>query len=281
MNQELQSFEFESVSLDKTGWIIKRSKAKARFFTIKLGNEAELEMIEIPNGSFTMGAPPNETDCRENEQPSHPVSVKTFFMGKFPITQGQWLAVTQQLPKMGDKFYGNDLPIVNVWLEKALEFCARLKQLTNLPFRVPSEAEWEYACRAGTTTPFNCGETITTEIANFNGNKPYNDTPKGEYRQQTTPVGYLKYANAFGLYDMHGNVWEWCADIWHEDYNGAPTDGSPWVTNGDHSYCVQRGGSWLDRAGACRSAFRVGDIAHNVDNTVGMRVCLSFGDKIS
>ena len=278
MNQDLKTFDFETVTLDKTGLITGRSIAKARSLTVKLGNEAAVEMVAIPGGSFTMGASPEEIDCRENEQPSHRVDVPSFFMGKFPVTQSQWIEVMPAPPKMSAGFYANDLPVVNVWLEKALEFCSRLKQFTNLPFRLPSETEWEYACRAGTTTPFSCGATLTSDLANFNGHKPYHKTSAGVFREQTTPVGYFRTANAFGLYDMHGNVWEWCADIWHEDYYAAPPDGSAWLTNGDQSYCVQRGGSWRDRAGACRSAFRVGDVAHNTDNIVGLRVCLSLID---
>lgn len=275
MQENLLPFEFESVIVDKNGLIIKRQNKIARSFTLKLGSKTKLEMVEIPSGSFTMGSYPNEIEFRANEQPAHQVNVPSFFIGKFPVTQSQWVAIMKILPKMSNKFYGDDLPVVNVWLEKALEFCSRLKLLADLAFRLPTEAEWEYACRAGTTTAFNCGETLTTELANFDGNKPYDNSPMGTFRNQTTPVGYFKAANQFGLFDMHGNVWEWCADIWHEDYNGAPTDGSAWLTNGDQSYCVQRGGSWLNRAGACRSNFRVGDIAHNADSVVGLRVCLS------
>lgn len=274
MDRELQVFNFETVKIDKNGLINERFFLTARSFSIKLGNSVELEMVEIPSGSFTMGSSSEENNFRENEQPEHLVNINSFFLGKFPITQSQWLAVMPELPKMNSKFYDGELPVVNVWLEKALEFCHRLKNLTNLTFRLPGEAEWEYACRAGTTTAFNFGETITSDVANFNGNKPFGNTPTGLFRNQPTPIGYFPFANRFGIYDMHGNVWEWCADIWHENYNRAPIDGSPWVTEGDHSYCVQRGGSWVDRANNCRSAFRVGDIAHNDENIVGLRVCL-------
>jgi formylglycine-generating enzyme required for sulfatase activity len=146
---------------------------------------------------------------------------------------------------------------------KAVEFCKRLSRLTGRNYRLPSEAEWEYACRAGTTTPFHFGETINTELANYRGtdNKEHNwsgsygDGPKGEYRKQTTPVGQFP-ANAFGLYDMHGNVWEWCADELHDNYAGAPTDGSIWL-NGNKDKSPLRGGSWANIPLTCRSAFRV------------------------
>lgn len=232
-----------------------------------------LEMVEIPGGRFLMGSADLEIEKRENETPQHAVDLKSFYLGKFPVTQAEWLAVMKSLPETAVDFRRPDFPVVNVWLEKALEFCARLAALTGEKFRLPSEAEWEYACRAGTTTPFAFGETITTDLANFNGEEPFQETPQGEFRKCLTRVGAFP-PNAFGLCDMHGNVWEWCADIWHENYSGAPPDGSAWLTNGDAGYGVQRGGSWLDRASNCRSAFRVGDIAHNRDQIVGLRVCL-------
>jgi formylglycine-generating enzyme required for sulfatase activity len=234
-----------------------------------------LEMVEIPAGSFLMGSSDREPEKRENETPQHEVNLQTFYLGKFPITQAQWLAVMKSLPNISEGFHGEKLPIVNVWLEKAIEFCTRLADLTGEKFRLPTEAEWEYACRAGTTTAFSFGETLTTDLANFNGEQPFGQTPKGEFRKCLTSVRFFNIANAFGLYDMHGNVWEWCADIWHENYVGAPNDGSAWLNDGDQGYCVQRGGSWIDRASNCRSTFRVGDIAHNNDNIVGLRVCLT------
>jgi formylglycine-generating enzyme required for sulfatase activity len=240
----------------------------------KLSQNVNLEMVEIPAGSFLMGSFDFETEKRENETPQHEVNLKSFYLGKFPVTQAQWFAVMNDLPKISKEFRGDDLPVVNVWLEKAIEFCAKLSDLTGERFRLPSEAEWEYACRAGTTTPFSFGETLTADLANFNGEQPFKETPKTEFRKCLTPVGAFP-PNAFGLYDMHGNVWEWCADIWHENYINAPTDGNAWLTNGDQSYCVQRGGSWIDRASNCRSAFRVGDIAHNNDHIVGLRVCMT------
>lgn len=231
-------------------------------------------MIEIPAGSFLMGSSDSETEKRENETPQHEVKLQSFYLGKFPVTQSEWFAVMQRIPEISEDFRGNNLPVVNVYLEKAIEFCAKLSILTQENFRLPSESEWEYACRAGTTTSFSFGKTITNAQANFNGEQPFRKTPKGEFRKCLTTVGSFP-PNSFGLYDMHGNVWEWCADIWHENYVGAPNDGSAWLTNGDQSYGVQRGGSWIDRASNCRSAFRVGDIAHNTDNIVGLRVCLT------
>lgn len=230
----------------------------------KLSKNIYLEMIEIPAGKFLMGSSDFDVEKRENETPQHEVSVKSFYLGKYPVTQSQWFAVMNNLPKINEIFRGKDFPVVNVWLEKALEFCAKLSALTSEKIRLPSEAEWEYACRARTQTPFNFGETVPTGLVSC----------KSENENGLTSVGSFP-PNDFGLYDMHGNVWEWCADIWHENYIGAPTDGSAWLTNGDQGYCVQRGGSWVDRATNCRSAFRVGDVAHNNDHIVGLRICLS------
>ena len=119
---------------------------------------------------------------------------------------------------------------------------------------LPSESQWEYACRAGTTTPFYFGETITSELVNYRGSSTYADAPKGIYRKETTNVGIFP-PNAFGLYDMHGNVWEWCADEWHSNYDGPPTDGSVWL-DGNKDRSPLRGGSWVDFPIYCRSAFR-------------------------
>ncbi|MDB9505517.1 formylglycine-generating enzyme family protein, partial [Microcystis aeruginosa CS-338/01] len=148
-----------------------------------------------------------------------------------------------------------DRPVEQVNWYDAIEFCARLSKLTGREYRLPSEAEWEYACRAGTTTPFYFGETITGELANYNAYNSYAEEPDGEYRKQTTPVGQFP-PNAFGLHDMHGNVWEWCADTWHGNYDGAPTDGSAWIENGDDNRSPLRGGSWFNDPYFCRSAFR-------------------------
>jgi formylglycine-generating enzyme required for sulfatase activity len=152
-----------------------------------------------------------------------------------------------------------------------------LSKATGREYRLPSEAEWEYACRAGTTTPFHFGETITTDLASYNGNSTYGSGPEGQYREQTTDVGSFP-GNAFGLHDMHGNVWDWCQDTWHENYNGAPTDGSVWVDeNADQNRRILRGGSWIDNPSYCRSAsrdfyfFPVSD-----DLIIGFRVVCEF-----
>lgn len=249
---------------------LKRSPGKADYFTEDLGNGITLEMVSIPGGKFIMGAPENEPGSLVSEYPQHQVTIKPFFMGKFPVTQAQWQAVSA-LPKIDyelklkpSHFRGDNLPVERVSWNDAREFCARLSKKTGKEYQLPSEAQWEYACRAGTTTPFHFGDTITTDLANYNGNRTYGAAPKGEYRQQTTSVGSFP-PNAFGLYDMHGNVWEWCGDHWHGDhwygnYQGAPINGSAWIDKGaDNNSKLQRvirGGSWSIYPRTCRSASR-------------------------
>ncbi|MDE5110611.1 MAG: formylglycine-generating enzyme family protein, partial [Trichodesmium sp. St7_bin2_1] len=208
----------------------------------------------------------------DDEGPQHNVTVSPFFMGKYPVTQGQWRAIASQTnlkvkldlnpePSEFTESYQDidrwQRPVEQVKWTEAVEFCERLSKLTGKDYRLPSESEWEYACRAGTTTSFYCGETITPELVNYNGEYTYGDSLKGEFRKETIPVGQFP-PNAFGLYDMHGNVLEWCQDVYHGNYNEAPTDGSVWEIEGDsHSNRrVCRGGSWYFYPRWCRSAYR-------------------------
>jgi formylglycine-generating enzyme required for sulfatase activity/uncharacterized protein with PIN domain len=247
-----QLFTFETVLVDRRGQIIKRTPGQARQTVIDLGKGVTLEMVYIPAGTFLMGAAPNEAEAQPSEYPQHQVTLKSFCMGKYPVTQAQWQAI---MGNNSSYFKGENRPVEQVSWDDAKAFCDRLSQRTGQTFRLPSEAEWEYACRAGTPTPFYFGETITPDLVNYDGNNPYGEAPKGEYRQETTPVGSFP-PNAFGLYDMHGNVREWCEDVWHENYEGAPTDGSAWETGGGHGYRLLRGGSWNNRAVWCRAASR-------------------------
>lgn len=266
------------------------SRTSPPSFTAQLGGGATLEMVKIPGGRFWMGSPQNELERFDNEGPQHKVAVPSFYMGKYPVTQRQWLAVSllddveRSLKPTPSHSKGDNRPVEQVsWLE-AVEFCQRLSRYTGQEYRLPSEAEWEYACRAGTTTPFHFGETITTDFANYCGEDreiggkkysgPYGAGPKGEYRAQTTDVGCFP-PNRFGLHDMHGNVLEWCQDYWHENYQRAPIDGSAWTKEGNVDRRILRGGAWINYPWYCRSAIR--DIASPEwrINYVGFRVSCS------
>ncbi|NEQ16928.1 MAG: formylglycine-generating enzyme family protein [Moorea sp. SIO3E2] len=266
-----------------------------------------LEMVLIPDGTFTMGAPESEEGSRDNERPQHDVTISSFLMGRYAVTQAQWQAIASRSDlKVNQDLYPDpsffkqpyqgidrwQRPVEKVNWYDAVEFCNRLSKLTGRDYRLPSEAQWEYACRGVTEPlnleagasypPFHFGETITTDLANYRGTDDkdsewsgsYGREPKGEYRQETTLVGYFEVVNFFGLSDMHGNVWEWCADDWHSNYEGAPNDGSAWIDGNEaenvnsenqsylannqdkSSYSVLRGGSWVNDPDYCRSAIR-------------------------
>jgi formylglycine-generating enzyme required for sulfatase activity len=267
----LKYFSFNVVKVNAQGKGTSRSQKTAQFFTEDLGNGVTLEMVAIPGGTFTMGSPSTEKERRDTESPQHQVRIQPFYMGKFEVTQAQYEAIMGNNPS---SFKGANRPVEKVSWNDAVELCEKLSQQTGRTYRLPSEAEWEYACRAGTTTPFYFGETITTDLVNYDGNFTYGAAPKGKDRQQTTDVGSL-LPNAFGLYDMHGNVWEWCQDTYHENYNGAPTDGSAWIDN--NQYRVLRGGSWLNIPILCRSAYRSINTRDFILNVIGFRVVCVFG----
>ena len=168
-------------------------------------------------------------------------------------------------------FQGRDRPVESISWWDAVEFCERLSQLTGRHYHLPSEAQWEYACRAGTHTPFNTGATIISDLADYVGSYTYARETSGIYRQETTPVGSFS-PNAFGLQDMHGNVWEWCADSWHESYRGATSNTQPWTSRGPSQAKVIRGGSWLDAPTKLRSASRSGYSATSLNRIIGFRV---------
>jgi len=258
--------------------VLRKERKQARYFTEKLGDAIGLDMILVPAGTFWMGSPDDEPDRSEAEGPQHEVRVSNFFMGRYPVTQEQWRFVAaldeveRKLEPDPSQFKGDKRPVERVSWYDAVEFCDRLAKYTSRPYRLPSEAEWEYGCRAGTTTPFYFGKTLTTEIANYDGNSTYHDGPQGEYREETTPVDQFEIANAFGLCDMHGNVDEWCQDHWHENYDEAPTDGSAWLSANENASRVRRGGSWSRNPRSCRSAYRFYNTPALRINFIGFRV---------
>jgi formylglycine-generating enzyme required for sulfatase activity len=294
--QNLEPFEFTVATLQRrtaqrqrsrkqqeqtAEWEIHRQQQRAYRFIEPLPEDIALEMVAIPAGTFLMGSPEDEPDRYDYESPQHEVTVESFFMGRYPITQAQWRAVAnlpqveRELDPDPANFKGDNRPVEKVsWLD-ATEYCARLSAYTGREYRLPSEAEWEYACRAGTTTPFHFNETISSEVACYQGGTTYAGGPEGENREETTPVDHFEVANTFGLSDMHGNVLEWCQDHWHSNYEGAPTDGSAWLTEDDQANRVFRGGSWCDGPRSCRSAYRTFYAPDDVSYFLGFRVVCS------
>ena len=249
--ETLSEITFETAFIDNNQ-NIRRETRKARQLVEILPNNVKLEMIYIPGGTFMMGS-----EDYDNEKPIHQVTLKPFLVGKYPVTQAQWEAIMGSNPS---GFKGANRPVEMVTWNDAMQCCARLSQLTGQHYRLLSEAQWEYACRAGSVTKYSFGEIITPALANYDVSGI----------KQTTDVG--KYpANAFGLYDMHGNVWEWCEDVWHENYVGAPSDGSAWVS-GDSKCHLRRGGSWSNFGdNYLRCAYRAWMTATNLGNLRGLR----------
>ncbi len=281
---ELFTFEFESIFLDSLGHPASVQKNQTNYIFRKL-RELTLDLVLIPEGTFLMGS--SEKKSYPEERPVHLVKIPPFFIGKHPITKEQWRFVSE-LPKMRidlhkypSKKGGGKHPVTRVSWEDSNEFCDRLSEFLGEKYRLPTEAEWEYSCRAGSLTAYNFGDVITSNVANFDGRYPCHDDLKDIFRGRITSVGELKYANQFGLFDMHGNIWEWCQDSWHESYNDAPSNASAWEDNTSSLVKVIRGGSWLSEAVKCRSAYRQrGDMNHRSENT-GFRIAKSIKkDKI-
>ncbi|BAS57157.1 MULTISPECIES: caspase, EACC1-associated type [Leptolyngbya] len=282
LKPSLPVFSFEVITVNDRGQEIDRRQSQANYRREELAKGVFLDMVWIPGGTFWMGAAEGELEAEDIEKPRHQVTIEPFFMGKYAVTQAQWKAIAQ-FPKINraleldpSKFKGNNRPVERIFWEDAIEFCERLTRKTGERYRLPSEAEWEYACRAGTTTPFHFGETITFDLVNYNGNNTYAYAAKGKYRKTTIDVGSFP-PNAFGLYEMHGNVWEWCADPWHDSYTNAPVDGRVWEVESDreNNRRVLRGGSWFNSPRYCRSAARLFNAAGIRLNLNGFRVVCS------
>jgi formylglycine-generating enzyme required for sulfatase activity len=273
-----------------------RWQARTQVFYEELGDGAQLTMVRIPAGSFQMGSAEQEPGRKANEGPVHEVKLAEFLIGQTPITQAQWRAVAGWQERPGERwgcelnpvpsrFQGEEArllagetntdgrPVERVsWLE-AMEFCSRLSQRTKRNYTLPSEAQWEYACRAGTETAYCFGDSINIEVVNFERTRTYGDEPTGDGHGQTTSVK-LFAANPWGLYDMHGNVLEWCVDHWHDNYEDAPADGSSWLNDHEEESGrrLMRGGSWNVIPRECRSAYRDHSVPGNVDGDIGFRV---------
>jgi formylglycine-generating enzyme required for sulfatase activity len=268
----MQTIEFETPTLNDKGEIVTWKRHAAVQFTENLEKGVDLELLIVPAGIFHMGSPRREGN--QDERPQHLVTVKSFMMSRFLITQGQWKAIMGTLPPC--RFKGDHLPVERVSWKDARKFCKRLSKKTKRIYQPPSEKQWEYACRAGTKTPFNLGETLTVEVANFNGEHTFLNEARGYYRHVTTAGGTFP-PNAFGLYDMHGNLWEWCADNWLENYTSAPGDSSSYQDK-DSRYRVVRGGSWHEPPELCRSAVRLRVLETDADEFTGFRVVSTISD---
>ena len=258
--------EFETLQLNEKGEILVFTRHTAEQTAEELGNGIHLDMLAIPTGVFQMGSPRGLGD--HDERPQHLVTIKPFCMGRYLVTQAQWKVIMKKLPPC--RFKGENLPVERVSWEEAQGFCLQLSKRTGRSYGLPSEAQWEYACRAGTTSPFSFGETITTDIANFNGEHTFRNEPRGIYRHVTTEGGTFP-PNRFGLYDMHGNLWEWCEDNWLDDYISSPRDSSSYQAKSSR-YCVARGGSWHEPPQLCRSAARLKVLQSDAEEFIGFRV---------
>jgi formylglycine-generating enzyme required for sulfatase activity len=222
-----------------------------------------MKFVWIPPGDFMMGSPKEELQRKPDETRHKVTLTKGFFMGVYTVTQEEWLAVMGKNPSSfkGEK----NLPVENVSWDECQDFIKKLRKKDKKAYRLPTEAEWEYACRAGTKTPFHFGDTISTDQANYNGDFIYGDGKKGVYRAKTTPVGGFP-ANAWGLHDMSGNVWQWCQDYPQEDVVDpqGPENGKQRVL---------RGGSWYNTPDYCRSAFRLRHAPGVRNYYFGFRLC--------
>ena len=280
-NLKLKVAEYDFVTISHNDSIVvgRHSKlttisrhGRAKYTTFDLSKEVTIDLIGIPGGKFVMGSPDSEAERANNESPQHSVKIRPFLLGKYPVTQAQWLAIMKQNPS---RFTDNsNKPVEKVSWFDCIEFCQRLSDRIGREFRLPTEAEWEYACRGKQTTPFHFGETVTTSVANYNGEFTYGIGEEGENRNQTTEVGSFS-PNSFGLYDLHGNVAEWCQDTWHDSYQDAPNNGESWFEDNDNKPRVLRGGSWLHLPGCCRSAHRLKAKPQNKSDAFGLRIASS------
>ncbi|NEQ55412.1 MAG: formylglycine-generating enzyme family protein [Leptolyngbya sp. SIO3F4] len=261
--KDFKLISFEVVKVNENGETVSEEINESHIFEEIVG-DTTLDLVPIEGGTFWMGS--SDGEGADDEKPRHEVTVQPFLMGRYEVTQAQWQEVAK-LPEVDRvlesapfAFDGEKLPVESVSWDDAMEFCKRLSVDTGREYRLPTESEWEYACRAGSETRYYFGDTLMSALANYHG-----------VNGQTTDVGSFP-ANAWGLHDMHGNVWEWCLDHWHYSYEGAPTNGSAWEEGGDPSLRVRRGGSWNVGPDFFRSANRNRVARDFRNNDVGFRV---------
>ena len=281
MNDDGRALRTELVRLRL--WATPRLEAPGAWFE-PLGDGMALTLVAIPAGSFWMGSPRGEEGRSDNEGPQHRVNLDGFWMGQTPITQAQWRRVMGTNPSQfqGLRVDCEQRPVEQVIWNDAMAFCDKLSQRTGRFYSLPSEAQWEYACRAGTSSPFHFGGTLISELANFDATQGYGEAPPGGRRGVTSASGLFP-ANGWGLHDLHGNVWEWCLNAWHDFYRRAPDDGRARVSeDSQEARRLLRGGSWNNFPRYCRSAYRNHYQSVNANNFVGFRVvCLPQGPSLN
>jgi formylglycine-generating enzyme required for sulfatase activity len=250
----------------------------------RLSNELGMTFVLIPPGTFRMGSPASEAERSSDEGPQHEVTLTDpFYLSIYPVTQRQFQFVMGHNPAFFTEARGGgpEFPVESVTWHEANEFCRKLSRLpteihSKRSYRLPTEAEWEYACRGGIPMPFSSGLTLSSREANFNGNYPYGMVGRGPYREMTTKVGSFS-PNPFGLFDMHGNVWEWCADYYERlYYKNSPSENPAGPAEGELR--VVRGGSCFNIGRFCRCAYRFAITPGNRDRDVGMRVVMMLGN---
>jgi len=295
-SQKLESYSFTSARVDNLGQVTSYEATGLKYTEPALQlppGAVPLEMASIPGDSFMMGQRENGLtgEGRENEKPSHLVTVPSFFVGRYPITQAQYEAVmginpNQRMATIWDgsqwlvdhpipvRFDGMNKPAIAISFEDTQEFIRKLNQITGKHYRLPTEAEWEFVARAGTTTDYCYGDIITPQVVNFDGTSSPHQPSRATCPNGTLDVNTL-YPNPWGLYHIHGNVWEWVEDCWHKNYSGAPTDGSAWIRDGVSEQRVVRGGSWANRYDRARSSYRSQDSSISHFNSNGFRIALS------
>ena len=270
LRTEYRDISFETVFIDLKGEISNKVTSECRILRQHLPDDVYLDLALIPAGSFLMGN--HLPGGYKDEKPQHYVHLNSFFMSVTGITQHQWKAVMGKLPPCRGKTLDHPVDRVS-WID-AGNFCTKISRLTDKMYRLPSESEWEYACRAGSSAAFCYGNMITTDFCNYVGAHSYKGGPEGVYRHGPVPPGQFP-PNKYGLYDMHGNLWEWCQDSWHDSYDGSPVDGEAWL-NGGTEERVLRGGSWHDPPDLCRSSCRLKLMPSEGEDYTGVRIALTF-----